>query len=182
MLLCAVVALSSAVCHRYVGGDVGLVATPHPDGSPCNNAVQCASYSCTNGACAAPTGGQVEIDGDCSGGQPCVGDAMCEDDICVATRAACAADGTPCLSDSDCCNEICTGSTCGFGDTGSTSSGGAGCGGDGTSCTSDSQCCSGACDMNAFTCSSACAPLNASCLSNDQCCSGTCDTGNEVCI
>jgi hypothetical protein len=164
ILVCALCSLFSAYCHRVAGGDIGFTpATPHPDGTSCNNPVQCASFSCSGGKCVAPVGGLVEIDHDCSGGETCVGDAKCEEGLCVANSLACAADGTPCLTGSDCCTEECDNGTCGFNDS---------CAQEDESCDVDGDCCTGSCpDFTCVSCSGSAEP----CDTDSDCCSGVCD-------
>jgi hypothetical protein len=176
ILVCALCSLFSVYCNRLAGGDSGISpATPHRDGSPCNNPVQCASFSCSGGVCVAPAGGLVEIDGDCSGGATCVGDAQCEQDLCVANSLACAADGTPCQTGSDCCTEECENAVCGFDQVGTGGTGGTGgsCSSVGDDCDSDGDCCSDYCD-DSFTCSDTCASMFEDCAEDNDCCDGVC--------
>ncbi len=183
--LCAVLSLSSAYCHRYVGG-IGTVSPVSPDGATCNDNVECASYNCAGGQCVAPPAGTAEIDGDCSSGQACVGDATCQDGICVAGgMAACAADGQPCETDQNCCTQICTSNRCGFDTTGtggSSTTSGTNCASEGGSCSIDSDCCTGACDTNVFQCSNSCGTSGANCFDGTDCCSSVCSSGDETCI
>jgi len=187
-ILGALLALCCAYCDSTVGGNLTNVATPNPDGTPCNNNVECASYSCVLGACSAPTGGLVEIDGLCNGGETCVGDASCQDGICVANSLSCIADGTQCLTDDDCCKGDCISGYCGGmvgagGSTGSSSSSGGSCMMVGGSCNVDSDCCSGnPCDMNSSMCSNTCAPNGEGCNQDTDCCSSSCETADGTCI
>jgi hypothetical protein len=181
VLLCAAVSLFSAYCNRVAGGDSGITpATPHADGSPCNNPVECASFSCSGGVCVAPAGGLVEIDHACSDGDTCVGDAKCEEGLCVANSLACAADQTPCLQDDDCCTGPCENGSCGFGGDGTGGSGT--CSAQDDVCYVDGDCCSGFCNEGSFcSASSSCASVGEFCAADSDCCNGACYTDISEC-
>ena len=188
-LLCALLALACAYCDRTVGGNLTNVATPNPDGTACNNDVECASFSCSpsSGVCVAPASGLVEIDGLCNDGQTCVGDASCQGGICVANSMACSPDGKACVVDNDCCKFDCENSACGGTSTGTGASGtggsGPGCAALGAQCDVDSDCCDGnGCDTTVFTCSDTCALQGGNCDEDSDCCSGTCETDDNTCI
>ncbi|HEY1694446.1 MAG TPA: hypothetical protein VGG39_19890 [Polyangiaceae bacterium] len=157
-------------CNRTVGG--GHVAPVSADGTACNADVECASDHCS-GTCQPPASGQVEIDGTCSTGAPCVADATCQDGICVVNATACAALLAPCGADDDCCSGACStqSQTC-------TAAGGT-CAGEDSACLLDSDCCAGLCDFRAKPtpvqgrCSTACKAHGDACQGGD-CCDGYC--------
>jgi hypothetical protein len=204
-LLGAALVLSFAACHRVAGIDGISPATPQADGSACNNPVECASYACDNGRCVAPPPGYVEIDGDCSGGDPCVGDATCDQGICVGNSLSCAKDGQKCLVASDCCYDDCMNGVCGYQSTSCTPTGdsctsssdccsgdcgssgtcttGSSCGGNGSSCVANVECCSGYCDSSSGSCATcSLGQSGTSCSSDTDCCSGICASGSMTCI
>jgi hypothetical protein len=183
----AILSFLSAYCTNQTVGGTGMVAHPQADGSICNNNVECSSFTCSGGVCVAPPGGLIEIDGDCSGGGTCVGDATCQDDICVAGGSlACAADNTPCQTDSDCCNLICTNKVCSFGTTGvgGSTTTTTTCKAAGASCFTNGDCCTGGCDQATFpsVCSDTCGLQGSSCSLDSDCCTGVCASGTSACI
>ncbi|HEY3816477.1 MAG TPA: hypothetical protein VGL81_04865 [Polyangiaceae bacterium] len=169
-------------CNRVVGG--GRVAPVNPDGAPCNSDVECASHQCSGNACQSPDGGEVEIDGRCGSGNPCVAGATCQDGICVANATACAALLAPCLVDGDCCSGACAESTrtCTANEAGA-------CIDEGDACLQDSDCCAGLCDFRTRpsslrgTCSTACKAYGDACQGGD-CCDGYCSAqdGSGTCL
>jgi hypothetical protein len=122
-----------------------------------------------------PANGAVEIDGDCSGGKPCVADATCQDGICVETVAACAALLAPCGVDDDCCSGACA-----------TPEYAPGCAPTGP-CAIDDECCSGTCETSEKgtgscvpmgTCTAGagvCVAEGGTCALDGDCCAGLCD-------
>ncbi len=166
-------------CTRSVGGGLAHVAPPNPDGTSCNDNVECASDDCTAGVCQPPANGEIEIDGICSGGGKCVADATCEGDICVANASACAALLAPCLVGDDCCSGACsTAGNC----TGSKTS----CADESDPCLADSDCCMGLCDFRNATssgqgqCSTTCTGFTfGEGCSIGGCCKGYCATPYE---
>jgi hypothetical protein len=185
LLLGSVLCLLCAFCNTTVGGDLAHVAPPNANGKPCNNDVECASDHCAGvtvfgpGSCERPANGAIEIDGDCSGGAPCVADATCEDGICVANSKACAALLARCAVDNDCCSGACA-SPPGYTQPEGTCTGGGGmCADEGSSCIVDSDCCAGRCDFRISTgprrgeCSTTCKGFDDACEIGD-CCNGYC--------
>jgi hypothetical protein len=174
-----ILCLLCVFCNRTVGGGRGSVASPNPDGTSCNNDVECASNHCSGNTCQPPANGEVEIDGDCSGGAPCVADATCDDGICVENASACAALLALCVVDDDCCSRACATPP---GATGGTCTAGVGmCAGEGSSCITNSDCCAGLCDFRMSPssgqgqCSTACIGFGEACEIGN-CCSGYCAT------
>jgi hypothetical protein len=183
VLVGAVLGMLFVFCNRNVGGGLGHIATPNPDGTVCNNDVECASDHCVESTCQPPANGEVEIDGTCSGSAPCVADATCEDGICVASAMACAALLAPCAVDDDCCSANCAYPFDSDAGTGGTCTAGASmCAAEAEACIMDSDCCAGLCDFNEGStpgrgrCSSSCIGFGATCHVGG-CCTGYCGFG-----
>ncbi len=161
-----VLCMLCAVCNGKVGGG-GHVAPPKHDGAVCNDDVECASDDCSSGHCRPPANGAVEIDGVCTGGQPCVGDTTCQDGICVETAAACVPNLQPCLVDGDCCSGDCAPPDFSGVGPGTCTGGAAMCAALLDPCVVGQDCCSTSCSTDSAPSSSR---------------TGTCTAGSGMCV